>query len=152
GRQFQGRASRPLDGRRSSGARAPGRVGQRGRISSLVLTMHAVRLRLYHHADGARVAYRELGAGPALALFHSALLSHREWEPAVEQLADRFRVVLPDLALHGDSEQRPVHPYTPDWFAEVLAGFSAEVLGPAPLVAGHDVGAEMLLHATLSGR
>jgi pimeloyl-ACP methyl ester carboxylesterase len=111
-----------------------------------------VRLRLYHHADGARVAYRELGAGPALALFHSALLSHREWEPAVEQLADRFRVVLPDLPLHGDSEQRPVHPYTPDWFAEVLAGFSDEVLGPAPLVAGHDVGAEMLLHATLSGR
>ena len=54
-----------------------------------------MRLRLYHHADGARVAYRELGAGPALALFHSALLSHREWEPAVEQLSDRFRVVLP---------------------------------------------------------
>jgi pimeloyl-ACP methyl ester carboxylesterase len=111
-----------------------------------------VRLRLYHHADGARVAYRELGAGPPLALLHSALLSHREWEPAVDQLADRFRVVLPDLPLHGDSEQRPIHPYTPDWFADVLAGFSAEVLGPAPLLAGHDVGAEILLHATLSGR
>jgi len=111
-----------------------------------------VRLRLYHHADGARVAYRELGAGPALALFHSALLSYREFEPAVEQLADRFRVVLPDLPLHGDSEQRPVHPYSLDWFAEVLAAFCAEVLGPAPLVAGHDAGAEILLHATLSGR
>ena len=111
-----------------------------------------MRLRLYHHADGARVAYRELGAGPALALFHSALLSYREFEPAVEQLADRFRVVLPDLPLHGDSEQRPVHPYSLDWFAEVLAAFCAEVLGPAPLVAGHDAGAEILLHATLSGR
>ena len=111
-----------------------------------------MRLRLYHHADGARVAYRELGAGPALALFHSALLSHREWEPAVEQLSDRFRVVLPDLPLHGDSEQRAGHPYTPDWFAEVLAGFIAEVVGPAPLVAGHDLGAEIVLRATLSGR
>jgi pimeloyl-ACP methyl ester carboxylesterase len=111
-----------------------------------------VRLRLYHHADGARVAYRELGAGPPLALLHSALLSHREWEPAVDQLADRFRVVLPDLPLHGDSEQRPIHPYTPDWFADVFSAFSAEVLGPAPLLAGHDVGAEILLHATLSGR
>ena len=82
----------------------------------------AVRLRLYHHHDGARVAYREMGAGPPLALLHSGLLSHKEWEPAVEQLADRFRVVLPDLPLHGDSEDRPRHPYTLDWFAEVLGG------------------------------
>jgi pimeloyl-ACP methyl ester carboxylesterase len=111
-----------------------------------------MRLRLYHHRDGARVAYRELGAGPPLALLHSALLSHKEWEPAVEQLADRFRVVLPDLPLHGDSEQRPRHPYTLDWFAEVFAGFSAEVLGARPLIAGHGAGAEILLHALLTGR
>jgi pimeloyl-ACP methyl ester carboxylesterase len=110
-----------------------------------------VRLRLYHHPDGARMAYRELGAGPPLALLHSALLSHKEWEPAVEQLADRFRVVLPDLPLHGDSEHRPRHPYTLDWFAEVLGGFAAEVLGPKPRMAGHDAGAEILLHAVLAG-
>jgi len=114
--------------------------------------MKAMRLRLYHHHDGARVAYRELGAGPPLALLHSALLSHMEWEPAAGQLADRFRVVLPDLPLHGDSEDRPRHPYTIDWFAEVLAGFAGEVLGPRPLVAGHDVGAEVLLQAVLTAR
>ncbi len=111
-----------------------------------------MRLRLYHHHDGARVAYRELGAGPPLALLHSEMLSHKEWEPAVESLADRFRVVLPDLPLHGDSEDRPRHPYTLDWFAEVLGGFSAEVLGPRPLLAGHAAGAEILLHAVLTGR
>ncbi len=111
-----------------------------------------MRLRLYHHPDGARVAYRELGAGPPLALLHSGLLSHKEWEPAVEGLVDRFRVVLPDLPLHGDSEDRPRHPYTLDWFAEVLGGFAAEVLGPRPLLAGHDAGAEVLLHAVLTGR
>ena len=111
-----------------------------------------MRLRLYHHPDGARVAYRELGTGQPLALLHSGLLSHKEWEPAVEMLADRFRVVLPDLPLHGDSEDRPRHPYTLDWFAEVLGGFAAEVLGPRPLIAGHGAGAEILLHAVLSGR
>ncbi len=104
-------------------------------------------MRLYHHPDGARVAYREFGAGPALALLHSGLLSHKEWEPAVEHLADRFRVVLPDLPLHGDSEDSPRYPYTLEWFAEVLAGFSAEVLGSRPLIAGHDAGAEILLEA-----
>lgn len=111
-----------------------------------------MRLRLYHHSDGARVAYRELGAGPPLALLHSALLSHKEWEPAVEPLASRFRVVLPDLPLHGDSEQRPLHPYTIDWFAEVLSGFAAEVLGPRPLIAAHDAGAEILLRALQRGQ
>jgi pimeloyl-ACP methyl ester carboxylesterase len=111
-----------------------------------------MRLRLYHHPDGARVAYRELGAGPPLALLHSGLLSHKEWEPAVEGLADRFRVVLPDLPLHGDSEDRPRHPYTLDWFAEVLGGFAEEVLGRRPLLAGHGAGAEILLQATLTGR
>ncbi len=110
-----------------------------------------MRLRLYHHPDGARVAYRELGAGPPLALLHSGLLSHKEWEPAVEPLAERFRVVLPDLPLHGDSEDHPRHPYTLDWFAEVLGGFSQEVLGARPMLAGHDAGAEIVLHAVRTG-
>jgi pimeloyl-ACP methyl ester carboxylesterase len=110
-----------------------------------------MRLRLYHHADGARVAYRELGAGPPLALLHSGLLSHMEWEPVVVALAHRFRVVLPDLPLHGDSEDHPRYPYTLDWFAQVLGGFAAEVLGPRPLLAGHDAGAEIALHAVLAG-
>lgn len=111
-----------------------------------------VRLRLYHHPDGARIAYRELGSGPPLALLHSAMLSHQEFSPAVEQLAERFRVVLPDLPLHGDSEDARRHPYTPDWFADVISGFAAEVLGPRPLIGGHDAGAEILLHALASGR
>jgi pimeloyl-ACP methyl ester carboxylesterase len=108
-------------------------------------------LRLYHHSDGARVAYREVGAGPPLALLHAGLLSHREWEPVVGRLAERHRVVIPDLPLHGDSEDRPRHPYTIDWFAEVMSGFADDVLGPHPLVVGHDAGAEILLQAVAAG-
>src|SRR5918999_416418 len=106
-----------------------------------------MKLRLYHHHDGARVAYREAGTGRPLALLHSRLLSHREWEPVVEELSHRYRLVLPDLPLHGDSEDRPRHPYTPDWLAEVMAGFVRETCGPRPLVGGHDAGAQILLHA-----
>jgi pimeloyl-ACP methyl ester carboxylesterase len=111
-----------------------------------------MRLRLYHHHDGARVAYREVGTGPPLVLLHSLGLSHREWEPIVAPLSSRFRVVLPDLPLHGDSEDRPRHPYTPDWFAEVIGGFCREVGGQQPLLAGHDVGAELALRALTDGR
>jgi pimeloyl-ACP methyl ester carboxylesterase len=109
-----------------------------------------VKLRLYHHHDGARIAYREAGTGPPLALLHSAGLSHREWEPLVEELGDRFRLVLPDLPLHGDSEDRPSHPYSPDWLAEVVAGFVRDTCGPRPLVGGHETGALLLLRAALS--
>jgi pimeloyl-ACP methyl ester carboxylesterase len=102
-----------------------------------------MRLRLYHHPDGARVAYRETGTGPGIVLLHSMGLSHREWEPIVEALAGRFRVVLPDLPLHGDSEDRPRHPYTLEWFVDVIAGFCSEVVGPRAMIAGHDLGAEL---------
>ncbi|MHB8657009.1 MAG: alpha/beta fold hydrolase [Solirubrobacteraceae bacterium] len=111
-----------------------------------------MRLRLYHHADGARVAYRETGTGPALVLLHSLGLSHREWEPIVEPLAERFRVVLPDLPLHGDSEDRPRHSYSPDWLTDVIAGFCREVATGHPLLAGHDLGAELALRAATTGR
>jgi len=111
-----------------------------------------VKLRLYHHYDGARIAYREAGTGPPLALFHSGGLSHREFEPVVDRLSERFRLVLPDLPLHGDSEDRPRHPYTPDWLADVIAGFCRDTLGPRPLVGGHDAGADLLLLAVASGR
>jgi pimeloyl-ACP methyl ester carboxylesterase len=111
-----------------------------------------MRLRLYHHPDGTRMAYRQTGAGPPLALIHSELLSHMEWEPSVQQLASRYRVVLPDLPLHGDSEDHPSHPYTLDWFAEVLGGFASDVLGPRPLIGGHGAGAEIVMHAVSSGR
>ncbi len=79
-------------------------------------------------------------------------LSHREWEPIVAPLSSRFRVVLPDLPLHGDSEDRPRHPYSPDWFADVIAGFCREVGGPRCIVAGHDIGAELALLAISTGR
>jgi pimeloyl-ACP methyl ester carboxylesterase len=109
-----------------------------------------MKLRLYHHTDGARVAYREAGTGRPLALLHSKLLSHREWEPVVEELSHRYRLVLPDLPLHGDSEDRPSHPYTPQWLAEVMAGFVRDTCGPRPLVGGHEAGAQILLQAIAS--
>jgi pimeloyl-ACP methyl ester carboxylesterase len=110
-----------------------------------------VKLRLYHHHDGARIAYREAGTGPPLALLHSTGLSHREWEPVVEELAHRHRLILPDLPLHGDSEDRPGHPYTLAWTAELLGGFLRDTAGPRPLAGGHEVGALILLEAMLAG-
>jgi pimeloyl-ACP methyl ester carboxylesterase len=110
-----------------------------------------MRLRLYHHHDGARVAYRQTGTGQPIILLHSLGLSHREWEPIVEPLSARFRVIVPDLPLHGDSEDRSRHPYTRDWLTEVMGGFCAEVGGPRASVVGHDIGAELALRTIIDG-
>lgn len=110
-----------------------------------------MRLRLYHAPDGARVAYREAGTGPPLVLLHSLLLSHREWAPIVADLEHRYRLVLPDLPLHGDSEDRPRHPYTLDWFVEVMSAFVRETCGPRAAVVGNEAGAEIALHAVARG-
>ncbi len=97
------------------------------------------------------MAYWETGTGPPIVLLHSLGLSHREWAPIVSALSARFRVVLPDLPLHGDSEDRPRHPYTPEWFTDVIAGFCADVGGPRAAVVGHDFGAELALRTITSG-
>lgn len=110
----------------------------------------AVKLRLFHHSDGARIAYREQGSGPPLILFHSVGLSHREWAPLVPLIADRYRIVLPDLPLHGDSEDSPRFPYTPEWMVRVLAEFVRDVGGPRSAVGGHGLGGDLVLRAAAS--
>jgi pimeloyl-ACP methyl ester carboxylesterase len=44
--------------------------------------------------------------GPTVVLLHGATLDHRAWAPQAEALADRFRVVVPDLRGHGGSTGR----------------------------------------------
>ena len=115
-----------------------------------------MKLRLHITDDGARVAYREAGAGLVASASRvlrctprcSATASGSPWSSTS---ATASGVVLPDLPLHGDSEDRPRHPYTLDWLAEVLAAFCAETAGPRPLVGGHGLGAEILLRAVELG-
>ena len=103
-----------------------------------------MKLRLYHHPDGARVAYRETGHRPgprAAALARCSAIASSSRSSRIWRLATAL--ILPDLPLHGDSEDRPRHPYTLDWLAEVIAAFCVETAGPRPLVAGHELGAQI---------
>jgi 3-oxoadipate enol-lactonase len=51
----------------------------------------------------AEIAYLKLGAGPPVILLHAFPAHHAMWEPAVQVLASRYSVILPDLRGHGDS-------------------------------------------------
>lgn len=110
-----------------------------------------LRLRLFHASDGARIAYREGGTGQPLILWHSRGLSHREFLPASGELLDRVRLVLPDLPLHGDSEEAPGFGYDIDWTARLLAECTQEIGGSRPRVGGSGLGAQLLLRAISRG-
>jgi 3-oxoadipate enol-lactonase len=44
---------------------------------------------------------RDAGQGPAVVLLHAFPLNSRMWEPQLESLSDRFRVIAPDFAGFG---------------------------------------------------
>jgi pimeloyl-ACP methyl ester carboxylesterase len=55
-------------------------------------------------SDDAEIAYRVLGDGAPVVLLHPFPANHEFWLPVAQVLAARFRIILPDLRGHGDSE------------------------------------------------
>jgi pimeloyl-ACP methyl ester carboxylesterase len=114
---------------------------------------------------GAGLAYEETGDGPAVVLVHGFALDMRMWEPQVEQLAARHRVVRYDCRGFGASGPfDPAVPYTHagdlvallDHLAigrAVLAGlsFGGRVVLQTALTAPARVAGLVLLDAVLDG-
>jgi len=48
--------------------------------------------------------YETAGSGPHVVLLHPFPLNHHFWDGIVPQLSTRYRVVLPDLRAHGNSD------------------------------------------------
>lgn len=55
-------------------------------------------------SDDATLVYRVLGEGPPVVLLHPFPSNHEFWLPVATVLSTRFRLILPDLRAHGDSE------------------------------------------------
>jgi len=79
--------------------------------------------------------FTERGAGPPLILVHGVMVTGEMFEPVIDQLATRYRVVIPDLRGHGRSRALPP-PYTVGRLAADLSNLldhlsidSASVLG-----------------------
>lgn len=52
----------------------------------------------------AEIAYSVLGDGPPVVLLHPFPVNHEFWIPAAQALTSRYRVILPDLRAHGESQ------------------------------------------------
>lgn len=52
----------------------------------------------------AQIFYEDMEQGPAVVLIHAFPANHEMWLPAGELLCTRYRLILPDLRGHGDSQ------------------------------------------------
>lgn len=94
------------------------------------------------------IFYAERGTGPALVCLHGAGGSHTHWGYILAGLADRARVIVPDLPGHGRSEPPPPGD---------MAAYGAWALGlldalgiERAILAGHSMGAAIALEAAIA--
>jgi pimeloyl-ACP methyl ester carboxylesterase len=85
----------------------------------------------YQIVDGVRLFYREAGSqdAPAALLLHGFPTSSHMFRGLIPRLAERFRVVAPDLPGFGfsDAPDRSAFAYTFDHLAEVIGRFTEAI-------------------------
>jgi len=54
--------------------------------------------------NGVRIAYADHGRGPAMLLTHGYGATSRMWQPQIDALADRCRLIVWDIRGHGQSD------------------------------------------------
>jgi pimeloyl-ACP methyl ester carboxylesterase len=112
-----------------------------GRRDSTNSTFHDVAAR------GARIRFAEAGTGAPLILVHDYLASRVVWDDVVPRLAERFRVIAPDLPGFGESEKPPPGRYRYDFeaFSESLVDLIAAVGLSRVSICGHALGGAVAL-------
>src|SRR5215470_12584347 len=94
-------------------------------------------------ANGASFHVAQVGAGRPLLLLHGWPEFWLTWEPVMTRLADRFRLIAPDLRGFGDSDKPDGAFGPPDHAADMLALLDALGIRQVGVV-GHDVGGAVM--------
>src|SRR4051812_8489886 len=102
----------------------------------------------YFDVKGVRLRVFEAGEGPTVALLHGLGGAASNWVAVAPALAERARVVVPELPGHGGSSALPAPVPTLDAYADRVAG----VLAAPAVVAGHSLGGVVALRLALRHR
>jgi pimeloyl-ACP methyl ester carboxylesterase len=93
------------------------------------------------HVNGVDVAYDDSGRGPPLLLLHAGIADRTMWDDVTPMLAERFRVVAPDLRGFGETPL-PDGPF-------VYAADAAALLEGLGIDRAHVVGVSLGGHVAL---
>ena len=89
--------------------------------------------------NSGRAAFIEAGSGPPLILLHGLGTSAATWGPTIRALMDRFTVIAPDLAGHGQSSGAPLRGSV-EPLVKALDDLCAKLGLETAAVVGHSLG------------
>ncbi|MCK6370358.1 MAG: alpha/beta hydrolase [Gammaproteobacteria bacterium] len=96
--------------------------------------------------DGVRMHYRDEGAGPVIVLLHANFSNLIDWDPWVEALADRYRVIRFDMTSHGLTGPDPTGDYSQQRTLALMERF-IDALGLQTFsLGGTSMGGTMAIH------
>jgi pimeloyl-ACP methyl ester carboxylesterase/putative sterol carrier protein len=99
-------------------------------------------------ADGVNLSCYVLGSGPAILLIHGLGASKISWLPILPPLAERYRVIVPDLPGHGESEKLRTD-YSPRFYAKVLRHLLDRVEVEQAMAVGNSMGGRIAVEMAL---
>jgi len=95
-------------------------------------------------ANGLKINYYEDGAGPNLVLLHGMFGDYLDWAPVLEELAEKFHVVAPDLPGFGLSD-KPDVPYSAEFFVDHLHAFFVSIQLTDITLVGNSFGGQIAI-------
>jgi len=102
--------------------------------------------------DDRRLSYEDYGSGPVALLIHGSPGNAKAWARVGERLADRYRVVAPDLPGYGETSAQPAGDEPEVGYASRLIEGLVRHVGPPAVTAGHSYGGVVVLALALRGR
>jgi pimeloyl-ACP methyl ester carboxylesterase len=99
-------------------------------------------------AEGLHLSTYVVGQGPTVLLLHGLGASKISWLPVLPELSRSYRLVVPDLPGHGESD-KPRGDYSMRRYAHVVRVFMDAVGLERPIVVGNSMGGRIALELAL---
>lgn len=106
----------------------------------------------FERVDGRQWHVQVLGGGPDLVLVHGTGASTHSWSDIAPLLADRYRVIVPDLPGHGFTDSGDSRLSSLPGMASGIAALFEKIGVNPVLVVGHSAGAAVLARICLDKR
>jgi pimeloyl-ACP methyl ester carboxylesterase len=100
----------------------------------------------FMEVDGVRIHYRDEGAGPVVVLIHANFSNLIDWDPWVDALKDRYRVVRFDMTSHGLTGPDPTGDYTQKRTLALTEQFIDKLGLQRFTIGGTSMGGTMAIH------